>query len=358
MRRASNYIFGKYLLCAGICLPGLLSYAQRRHGPAPAAAPVTVQATADKDKIYIGQPVRVMLEATVPDNVTFSWPVIDSLPHFERLDSAKIDTTVSPGEHYYRQYLTVTSWDSGAWAIPRLAFLAGGKKVFSDSVRIYVDYTKADPSKDFHDIKDIIEVPNPFAKWIGWIVAACTLLSLALVVWLVRRKKLLRKWIPSIVRRRSPYEEAMQQLDELTRQRLPEAGKVKVYYSRMGEVLREYLLQRLGIASFAETSEELIGEIRKHRLLPADLFDALADALRMSDFVKFAKYQPEAAESLQHYSAVRGAIDSIEQREKAAAESLAQDGRGGGEDRDGRGGGGNKDGQGLGEDKKVIQQTN
>jgi hypothetical protein len=300
---------------------------------------VTVQATTDVQKIFIGQPIRLTLEATVPDNVPFAWPVIDSLPHFERLDSGKIDTTVLPGERSYRLNLTITSWDSGSWTIPRLPFVAAGKKVFSDSVRITVDYTK-DAEKDFHDIKDIIDIPNPFARWFGWLVAACTLLSLGLVVWLVRKKKLLNRWIPQrMIVRLSPYEEALQQLDELQRQELPEAGKFKAHYSRLGEILREYLLHRLGISSYAETSEELINEIRRNQLLPPVIYDALAEALRMSDFVKFAKYQPGTTDSRQHYETVRAAIESMEQREKTEEEKRRSDG------------------QGKQENKVIIQQT-
>ncbi len=293
-----------------------------------------MQASTDVQKIFIGEPIRLTLEATVPDNVPFVWPVLDSMTHFERLDSGRIDTTVLPGERTYRQSVTVTSWDSGSWAIPRLAFMAGGKKVFSDSIRINVDYTR-DSTKDYHDIKDIIEVPNPFARYFGWIVAGFTLISLALVVWLVRQKKLVQLFVPRAVVRLSPYEEALQQLDELSRQQLPEAGKFKMHYSRLGEILREYLLRRLGISSFAETSEELIGEIRRHGLLPPVVYEALAEALRMSDFVKFAKYLPGISESARHYDAVRASIESMEQRERSEEERRKTD-----------------------ENKNIIQQSN
>lgn len=314
----------------------MLLQAQRRHKPAtPLAPPATVHASTDVEKIFIGQPMRLTLEATVPDHVEFAWPEIDSLAHFEQLDSGKFDTVVLPGARTFRESLTFTSWDSGAWSIPRLAFEAGGKKVYTDSIRIAVDYTK-DSAKDFHDIKDIIEVPNPFERWFGWIVAGFTLLSLALVVWLVRKKKLLRLWVPGVTAvRLSPYEDALRQLDELLRQQLPEAGKFKAHYSRLGEILREYLLRRLGISSFAETSEELIGEIRRRELLPVVLYDAVAEALRMSDFVKFAKYQPGVAESGQHFDTVRAAIESMEQRERTEEErrvSGEQERRGGGEE--------------------------
>ncbi len=99
------------------------------------------------------------------------------MPHFDWLEKGKIDTVSAGGERSYRQYLTVTSFDSGTWAIPRLPFLVAGKKAFSDSIRIAVGYTHPEPIKEFHDIKDIIDVPNPYARWIVWIVAAVTLIS-------------------------------------------------------------------------------------------------------------------------------------------------------------------------------------
>ena len=336
-----------YALIVLFCLPVLPVHAQRKHN-IPSAPPATVQASTDVQKIFIGQPIQLKLEATVPDNVPFVWPVIDSLTHFERLSSGGIDTTVLPGARAYRQSLTVTSWDSGSWAIPRFAFVAGGKKVFSDSIRIAVDYTK-DSLRDFHDIKDIIEMPNPFERYFGWIVAGFTLVSLVLVVWLVRKKKLLSKLVPrSVTVRLSPYEEALQQLGELQRQQLPEAGKFKMHYSRLGEIFRGYLLRRLGVSSFAETSEELIVEMRRTQLLPPVLFDELAEGLRMSDFVKFAKYQPGVTESHRHHDAVRAVIESMEQQERTEEEKRRSDG-------EGKLG---SDGEGKQESKNIIQSTN
>jgi len=228
--------------------------------------PIVVRATVDKQKILIGQPIQLMLEATVPGNAPISWPLLDSLPHFEWMEKGKVDSVSKPDGRYYRQYLTVTSFDSGAWAIPQLPFLAGNKKYFTDSVRVEVGYTKFDASKDYHDIKDIIDVPNPFAKWIGWIVAAVTLLSLALVIWLVRKKKLLKLFSAVELPRRSPYEEAIEQLEQLEKQRLPESGSVKAYYTRLNDILRLFISRKLGIASLSETNEELIGQLRPLRL--------------------------------------------------------------------------------------------
>lgn len=301
-----------YTIAVVICLLSAWPlFAQRGHAPAP--PPVTLKATVDKQKIIIGEPLQFMLEATAEGGAPVVWPSLDSLPHFEFLEKGKLDSSIKDGQRYFRQYMTVTSFDSGAWAIPRLTIASGNKKYFSDSVRIEVGYTKFDPSKDFHDIKDIIEVPNPYAKWFPWIVAAIALISAALVVWFIRKKKALKtKMTPAAAAPRlSPYAEALQQLKELEQQHLPETGSMKLYYSRLGDIFRLFLLRRFNIFSLAETNEELIAQLRKMSL-PAEEFSSLSDTLRMSDFVKFAKYQPGIAESEQHFQSIKKSLEVLE----------------------------------------------
>jgi hypothetical protein len=313
-----------YTIAAVICLfPAGFLLAQRRHPPA-APAPV-LKTTVDKQKIVIGEPIQLMLEATVPGDAPLTWPNLDSLPHFDFIQKGKVDSTVKSGERYYRQYLTVTSFDSGAFAIPRLIFIEGNKKYFSDSVRIDIGYSKFDPSKDYHDIKDIIEVPNPFARWFPWIVGVVALICLALVIWLIRKRKMLRTGAAAKDERQlTPYEEAVSQLKQLELQKhLLSDGSAKVYYSRLGDIFRYFLLRRLGIASLAETSDELIGQLRRLSL-PGEQFAALSDTLRMSDFVKFAKYQPGLADGEQHHQTIRGAIESLEKMTAAGEAAEAE----------------------------------
>ena len=286
-----------------------------------------VKATVDKQTILIGEPIHLMLEASVAGNSPLVWPALDSLPHFEFLEKHPVDSTVTPGLRSYRQYLTVTSFDSGTWSIPRLPFLIGKRTSLTDSVPIRIGYTKIDPSKDYHDIKDIIEVPNLFARWFGWIIAGLAVVSVALVVWLVRKKKILQVLVSRPpAPRLSPYEEAIAQLDERAKARMVEDGAVKMFYSRLGEILRVYLYRRVGIESLAETSEELIDQIRRLSLTPEQFTD-VADALRVGDFVKFAKYKPGLADSDIHHRAIRGAIEELDgnfRTEEAAQAAVRQ----------------------------------
>jgi hypothetical protein len=223
-----------------------------------------------------------------------------------------VDSVIHPDGRYYRQYLTVTSFDSGFHAIPRLPFVAGLKRSFSDSVPIEVDFSKFDPKQDYHDIRDIIDIPNPYVHWIGWIVGFITLSSLALVIWLVAKQH--REPDVSgpvmVVARLSPYEEAMKQLDELAGQAAWENGPVKTYYTRLNDILRLFVLRRFGIASLVETNDELIGQLRS---LPLgnESFSRLAETLRMSDFVKFAKYQPAVSDNEHNFRVIHSSVGEL-----------------------------------------------
>src|SRR6202012_3764280 len=119
----------------------------------------------------------------------------------------------------------------------------------------------------------------------------------------------------------------IRQLDELAGQHLLEDGAGKTFYNRLRDILRVYLYRRAGIASFSETSEELIGQIRRQDLL-RERFADLAEALRMGDFVKFAKYQPGAEESEAHYRIIREAIGEVnrklDEKDQAEAEMAGQ----------------------------------
>ena len=98
-----------------LLFPFFAGMGQGSHDHSP---PVLLRASVDQQKILIGQPLHFLLEATVTGNAPLVWPVLDSLPHFQILEKGNIDSVMHPDGRYYRQSLTVTSFDSGAWAIP------------------------------------------------------------------------------------------------------------------------------------------------------------------------------------------------------------------------------------------------
>jgi hypothetical protein len=59
-----------------------------------------------------------------------------------------------------------------------------------------------------------------------------------------------------------------------------------------------------------KTNEELILQLRGLNL-SRDSFTQLAQALRMSDYVKFAKYQPGSSDNEKNYEIIQSAIQTL-----------------------------------------------
>ena len=108
----------------------------------------------------------------------------------------------------------------------------------------------------------------------------------------------------------SPYEEAVRALKALARKG---SSDVKFYYSELNDILRNYVWRRHNISSFERTNEELILQLSKLDM-PKDSFIALAQALRMADFVKFAKYRPSSEENESNFGVIRASIDVMDKR--------------------------------------------
>src|ERR1700712_792894 len=130
---------------------------------------VSVRASINRDKIMIGEPVQLTLEAKVPSVADVKWFPLDSIVHFEFIDKGKIDTSFSGDNRIYRQTIIVTSFDSGRWAVPSFPLTIGNKEYLTDSLPVSVAYSNFDEKQDYHDIKDIIEVENTTLRYINWV---------------------------------------------------------------------------------------------------------------------------------------------------------------------------------------------
>jgi hypothetical protein len=85
---------------------------------------------------------------------------------------------------------------------------------------------------------------------------------------------------------------------------------VKKYYSGLHDGLRLFLNHKLGMVTMEKTSEEVILGLSNLEMNREE-FSKLAAALRMGDFVKFAKYIPGPFENEQNLEVVRSAIIHI-----------------------------------------------
>lgn len=270
---------------------------------------IVVKATADKNRILIGEPLTLTLEVMIPPKAKPGFFVIDTIPHFEFLNEGTIDTLRGENATILKQSLIITSFDSGRWVIP--AFVPKGYRTKTDTFGIHVDFATFDRSKDYNDVKEIKDVEPAKEKqnWLWYILAGA--LVLATIAYFIFRKKPKGevKTTPAI----DPYQEAMNDLDKLRKQ--SSKGDSKAYYTKLAEILRTYLSKRKNIESYQKTTDDLVLQLRSLSL-PDDEFNKLAQALRLTDFVKFAKYQPSAEEDIFALETVKSAIEQIEKTGK------------------------------------------
>lgn len=275
-----------------------------------AQSTVTVNASVDKREILIGEQIQLTLDAKVSVGLHVSWFGLDTIPHFEFVEKGKIDSSITDTEKSYHQVVTITSFDSGMHSIAPLALNVDGKGFLTDSIPINVTFKPLDPKQDYHDIKDILDVQNPFGKYIVWAVAVITLVSFLIVVYFITRKRIDKTEQQKEVPRLDPYEEAIKSLEELKKKQFTKEGQVKLYYSRLNDILRLFVLRKLQIASMVKTNEELILQLKELNI-SREQFSQMAQALRMSDFVKFAKYLPGESDNEQNFDIIKSSIELL-----------------------------------------------
>ena len=268
---------------------------------------IVIRATIEKSRIVIGEQTRLTLKADFPPQVPMSFFTIDSIPHFEILERKKIDTLDDREGIKLSQTLTLTSFDSGHWVIPSFE-LPADKPMFTDSLAVDVSFSPFDPNKDYHDIKDVIDVQVKEKKEESWYwYAAASVVLVALIIYLLLRKKNKPAAKISFV---DPYKEAKQELEKLGKENLTS----KMFYTKLIDIFRLYISRRKGIASLQKTTDDLVVQLRSLKL-PAEEFNRLAQSLRLSDFVKFAKFEPAASDKNDSFKTIKEFIDDIEKVE-------------------------------------------
>lgn len=264
----------------------------------------TVNATVDKNRILIGEPVRLTVETNVPGNEEIRFFTIDSIPHFEFLQKGKIDTINTDNGTRLIQVITITSFDSGHWVIPSFALAESLK---TDTIPVDVIFSPFNPEQPYHDIKDILEVKQATnkQKWWWYAAGAGIILALLIIYFLSRKKPKLIETPIAII---NPYEEAMRQITAIEKNK-PEA---KQFYSSLTDIFRVYVYRKKGILSLQKTVDDLVLQLRSLKMNKEN-FDQLSQALRISDFVKFAKYIPNTEDDTMILNAVKKSIQEIEQ---------------------------------------------
>jgi hypothetical protein len=279
----------------------------------------TVQTITDKKDILIGEQIKLTLTAPLPLNaggITKTLAVTDSIPHFEIVESGKVDTIDLGGNvPAIEQSFIITSFDSGRWVFPAVPveFAVAGQSpetLMTDSFFVNVSYSPADSTNQLRDIKPIIKV-SVFDFF--WVYIAGGILVLLLIIFLLYRyfKKKKQTGFGDSNSNLSPFDEAMAELKNLSQFKLQDAAEIKLYHIKLAAIFKNYIGRKQGKNLFNKTAADLLINMKEVNL-PAENISELATALRCTDAVKFAKYLPLPDQSEDALQKIKDTINLME----------------------------------------------
>ncbi len=260
----------------------------------------------DSSSIMIGQQVNMELGINLPEQYKVSWPLIlDTLSaNIEVLKQGKIDTIKQNGALRLIQQLTITSFDSGYFAIPSQEFKFANaqdtavKTTSTGDLYLQVYVPEVDTSQAIKPIVGPIAEPYTFSEVLPWILFG--LLVVVLIVLLVMYLKRRRQKQPLFERRQKPelppHVLAINKLEELRLAKVWQSGKLKQYHSELTDIIREYLDNRYHFDAPEMTSDEILEILRKEQV-NKEILSKISGVFFLSDMVKFAKAQPTALEN-------------------------------------------------------------
>jgi hypothetical protein len=277
---------------------------------------VTVNATIDSQSVVIGDWIRYSVEVKHPSSMKVTLPVFrDTMGVFDVVQQDSLARTEENGSILLKKNFVVAKYDAGNYYLPPYSVQFVDAQGKSDTARsnpipVEIRGIEVDTSQTIRDIKPPLTVPmsaEEIALYVGIIVAIGGI-AYGLYYYAKKRK---RNGVaeeeaskPNI----PPHVLALMQLEELEAKRLWQAGEIKAYYSEATEIVRRYFERRYGIMALEMTTGEVMTQLEQFKLqLP--VITSIESMLTGADLVKFAKYQPVAAENEQVIAQARSIVE-------------------------------------------------
>lgn len=204
-----------------------------------------------------------------------------------------------------------------------------------DSLTLVVNDVQIDTtSAEIRDIAPLQRVPYTFWEIFRWVLLAIGIAALAFGIWwmLKHREKVHELLVPSEPKdTRTPYERATQNLEELRRSQMWQAGKAKEYHTELTDIVRRFIEESTDIRATDMTSDECLNALM-HDCLSTDAanthaikqssIQALKDIFTTADLVKFAKSEPLPYEHDRSMTEAKQFIDTLWEAVKPKEEEV------------------------------------
>ena len=216
----------------------------------------------------------------------------------EILKALEADTSdIHNGRIQIDQQLLLQSFDSGTYVLNPIRYVQGNETIASNRLVLKVMPVPVDTLTTIHDYADVQDVDRRFVDYLPDFLVDYGLWILALIIVLGAGYYLYRRLSRKGVETKEkvivipPYELAIQELDSLRSDKLCEQGREREFYTRLTDILRQYLQGRFGINAMEMTSTQIRHMLQTNeetRLSKRNMDQVLETA----DFVQFAKVRP------------------------------------------------------------------
>jgi LPXTG-motif cell wall-anchored protein len=287
--------------------------------PGKSEAQVEAHVKLDTNTLLIGDQTQLELTFSAPSNYEVLWPQIRDtiIRQVEILKHSDLQISLSDDQSVrsYRQTFTITSFDSGYYAIPPIIIpymtREDTTKQFAETEAMLLEVrtVPVNLEKDIKDIKDPLRAPFTLREALPYIliILGAAVLGFLLYYYLKKRKKAEPVFQVPVARNVPPHQAALEALEELRYKKLWQQGHVKQYHTEITEILREYLFGQFGIHAQEYTSGEIMAAVNGTPV-NQQAKEKLQQTLSLADMVKFAKMQPLPVE---HDASLNHAIDFV-----------------------------------------------
>ena len=256
----------------------------------------------DTNQIRIGEQLHLDINVWHPPGVSVRFPEIgDTLVKgIEVLEAYPRDTAVEDKNMKISQRYRLTSFDSGFYEIPPLKFGINSGQ-WSDSIEsnpMYLLVHSVAVDSTIYDVKAPIHLPLSFLEVFPFVMGGLALVAAVyLVVWYLRRRRMSKGLLIPERPQEPAHVIALRELDRLREEKLWQRSEFKTYYTRLTEIIRQYIERRYGIPAMEMTSYEILDAWKLEEQPEEDLAAQLNRLLNLADLVKFAKEKPLASDN-------------------------------------------------------------
>lgn len=298
----------------------LCSVSAQAQMPAP-----TIKSSADSSQVVMGDIVNVKVEVLKNSHPGALVGLPPKLPaDYYGLDLQAItadSTDMGNGRISLVYNLRFQAFEpKDILTLPPFFYAIGTDTIVSDILSFKVMPVELDPSLgNPEDVQSLTIHPDAppvsiplrwydyVPDWWYWALIGLALIGLGIVLALMYKKNGPALFTPKYVP--TPYEVAIERLQNLKGRRLLEQGQPKAFYTDLIDILRGYLQGRFGINAMEMTSKQILQRVRRTPEIHLTA-SQMEQVLQLADFVKFAAAVPEADQGMRTFNSVQQFIES------------------------------------------------